>query len=107
MTHYLLKYDLYFQCNHSKKRSYFTGKIIPKPVITTKGLCFAINSRSMKDVFNKNNYIDKFESVFGENAQQPILTGEQHLVQLEVDIQSKYLTHQTEVSGNFWYENLW
>ena len=60
----------------------------------------------MKDVFNKNNYIDKFQSVFGENAQKPILTGGQHLVELEVDIQSKYLTDRTEVSGNFWYEKL-
>ena len=60
----------------------------------------------MKDVFNKNNYIDKFQSVFGENAQNPILTGRQHLVKLEVDIQSKYLTDRTEVSGNFWYGKL-
>ena len=56
----------------------------------------------MKDVFNKNNYIDKFESVFGERDQKPILTGEQGLVELEMDIQSKYLTDRTEVSGNFW-----
>ena len=61
----------------------------------------------MKDVFNKNNYIDKFESVFGENVEHPILNGEQHLVELEVDIQSKYLTHHKKVSGNFWYEKLW
>ena len=59
----------------------------------------------MKDVFTKNNYFDKFESVFGENAPKSILTGGQRLLELEMDIQSKYLSDQIQkkVSGNFWY----
>ena len=58
----------------------------------------------MKDVFTKTDFIDKFESVFGENAPKNILTGRQHSVELEMNIHSKYLLDQTRVSGNFWYE---
>ena len=95
---------MFFQHLYLKERTLFTGKIIPKPVITTQGLCFALNARSMNDVFSKNNYIDKFESVFGENDQMVIMTGEQHSVELEIDMQSEYLTDQTQVSRNIWYK---
>ena len=91
---------MFFQRLYLKERNLFNGKIIPKPVITTQGLCFALNARSMKDVFSNNNYIDKFESVFGENDKKDIMTGEQHLV----DMQSEYLTDLTQVSRNIWYK---
>ena len=55
----------------------------------------------MKEVFRKNNYIDKFESVFGETVPENILNGLQHSVALEIDMQSEYLRDQP---GNFWYE---
>ena len=95
---------MFFQHLYLKERKFFTGKIIPKPVITTQGLCFALNARSMKDVFSKNNYIDKFESVFGKNEKKDLMTGEQHLVELEMDMQSEYLTDLTQVSRNIWYK---
>ena len=97
---------MFFQRLYLKERNLFNGKIIPKPVITTQGLCFALNARSMKDVFSNNNYIDKFESVFGENDKKDIMTGEQHLVELEMDMQSEYLTDQThsDQSRNIWYK---
>ena len=84
-------------------RTFFNGTIIPKPVITTQGLCFAINARDMKDVFSKNIYIEKFESIFGGIAPENILNGRKQKVKLEVNMQSKYLDNRARESGNFWY----
>ena len=57
----------------------------------------------MKDVFSKSKYIDKFESVFGGFAPEKILNGRKQKVELEVNMQSKYLDDRATESGNFWY----
>ena len=57
----------------------------------------------MKDVFTNSNYIDKFESVFRENAPENILSGV-HSVHLEIDMQSEYLKDQAGTAGHFWYD---
>ena len=95
--------NVYFQYENSMKRSYFSGKMTPTPVITTRGLCFALKARNMKQVFSSSEYLDSFEHVFENNASDELINGHQHSIELDVDMQSKYLTDRASNPGNFWY----
>ena len=49
--------NIFFKENNSIKRPIFYGEITPKPVLTTRGLCFALNARSMTKIFKKMNIL--------------------------------------------------
>ena len=91
--------------NKIPKNSFFKGgvefHVFPKPVITTRGLCFAANAKDMNEVFAKSKYIDNFQEVFGTDEQIQLLNGHQS-IRLEINMHSKYLTDRNETSGNFW-----
>ena len=78
--------------------------MIPKPVLTTRGLCFSLNARSMTKIYKRNQHIDDFEGVFGNNAEDDILNGNQKIMDLSIDMHSKYLNDRTSnTAGRFWY----
>ena len=85
------------------QRSYFSGEIKPTPVITTRGLCFALNTRHMKEVYRSSEYVDNFENVFQNNISHNVLKGHHRTIELDIDMQSKYLKDRASMSGNFWY----
>ena len=94
----------FFKENISIKRPFFSGEITPKPVLTTRGLCFAMNANSMTQIFKRNQHIDNFEGVFGNNAEDDILNGNQKIMDLSIDMHSKYLKDTTSnTAGRFWY----
>ena len=94
----------FFKGNNSIKRPFFSGEIIPKPVLTTKGLCFALNARSMTEIYKRTQHSDDFEAVFGNNAKDDILNGNYEIMDLSINIHSKYLNDTTSnTAGSFWY----
>ena len=94
----------FFKENNSIKRPFFSGEITPKPVLTTRGLCFAMNAKSMTQIFKRNQHIRDFETVFGNNAEDYILNGNQKIIDLSIDMHSKYLNDRASITaGSFWY----
>ena len=90
-----------FQYDEKTKKSFFAGKLTPKPVITTRGFCFALNAREMKDVFKKSEFTDSFDSVFEHNKEE-ILSGKEDFLELTIDMHSKYLTELETEKRSFW-----
>ena len=75
---------------------------MPKPVLTTKGLCFALNARNMTDVFKSNEYTKNFETAFGNDfGIDDKLTGRQYSIELNVDMQLQYLVDRKDLPGSF------
>ena len=74
----------------------------PTPVITTRGLCFALNARHMKQVYMSSEYVDNFGTIFDDNVSDKLLKGSHRSIKLDLDMQSKYLWDKTSMSGNFW-----
>ena len=96
--------NIFFKENNSIKRPLFYGEITPKPVLTTRGLCFALNARSMTKIFKRNTHIDDFEAVFGNNNEGDIWNGSQKIIDLSIDMQSQYLQDKTsDTARSFWY----
>ena len=74
----------------------------PQPVITTRGLCYAINSKQMSDVFiNNSKYIQDFGEVFETEATGQMLRGHQNM-DFNIDLQLSYLTDRMATSGSIW-----
>ena len=73
------------------QRPFFSGEVIPKPVLTSRGFCFALNAKNMTNIFKSNKHIKNFHEVFGSNTAADILTGDHDIVELEIDLQSRYL----------------
>ena len=74
----------------------------PKPVITTRGLCYAVNARNMTKVYSKSQYLDNFEEVFQpHDPTKNLLNGHQFLT-MQLNMQSKYLTDTAGTTGHFW-----
>ena len=91
------------QENNSIIRPFFSGEITPKPVLTTRGLCFALNARSMTQIFKRNVHIGNFETVFGNSTEDDIWTGSQKIIDLNIDMQSQFLKDKTsDTAGSFW-----
>ena len=100
----LIYKNFVFKENNSINRPFFSGEITPKPVLTTRGLCFALNARSMAEIFRRNAHIDDFETVFGNNTEADIWNGSQKIIDLSIDMQSQYLQDKTsDTARSFWY----
>lgn len=83
-------------------KSYFSGKLTPKPVITTRGICFALNTRKMEDVFEKSDFTDSFEAAFDDQSiKGEILSGRVDSIELDIDMHAKYLTELETTERNF------
>ena len=72
-----------------------------KPVVTTRGLCYAINAKNMNEVFAKSKYLENFEEAFGTSRQDHLLNGHQS-IGIDIDMGTKYLTDRNGTSGFFW-----
>ena len=76
--------------------------LTPRPVITTRGLCYAINSKQMTDVFlNNSKYIQDFKDVFEVETSEQMLRGHQSM-QIGIDLQLSHLTDRMATSGSIW-----
>ena len=74
----------------------------PRPVITTRGWCYAINSKQMTDIFlNKSKYIQDFSEVFDKEATGQMLKGHQNM-EFNIDLHLSYLTDRMATSGSIW-----
>ena len=75
----------------------------PKPVITTRGLCFAINAKGMEDVFKESQYTNNFKEEFVDNTGQDekIKNG---LIesQIKINLHLQYLTDRAATTGTIW-----
>ena len=76
--------------------------MIPKPVLTSKGLCFALNARKISEIYKESKYINNFQTVFGNNDGNDIFYGNKKTIELEIDMQSKYLYDRSNQTGSFW-----
>ena len=84
------------------KKSFFSGKLAPKPVITTRGFCFALNAQKMTDVFKRSDFTDSFEAVFDNNIKEEILNGGVDFIEMDIDMQSKYVAELETSERTFW-----
>ena len=75
----------------------------PKPVITIRGLCFAINAKGMKDVFKESQYTNNFKEEFVDNTgnDEKIKNG---LIesQITINLHLQYLTDRAGTTGTIW-----
>ena len=75
----------------------------PKPVITTRGLCFAINAKGMEDVFKESLYTNNFIEEFVDNTghDEKIKNG---LIesQIKINLHLQYLTDRAVTTGTIW-----
>ena len=103
-SHYLSIHDHIFQNFDQRPILKSTGIIFlkPQPVITTRGLCYAINSKQMSDVFiNNSKYLQDFREVFEKEDTGQMLKGHQNM-DFDIDLQLSYLTDRTATSGSIW-----
>ena len=86
------------------QRPYFHTVGKPEPAITASGLCFTINSKTMNQVFEHNQYIFSFETVFGKNSEKQLWKGDDtELLEFGMNMHIQPLTDRTATSGVFWY----
>ena len=70
-------------------------------MITTRGLCFAMNARNMTSVFKENIYINNFDKVFGHNAPDVFLNPkDDQEIKLDIDLNLQELTDRSGTSGH-------
>ena len=84
-------------------RPYFHGMENPEPVITAAGLCFAINSKTMDQVFEHNQYMISFETAFEKSAEKQLWKADDKaLLQFDMNMNIQPLTDRAATSGDFW-----
>ena len=71
------------------------------PVITSTGLCYALNAKQIDEVFEKSKYINEFKKVFEHEKNSDILNGHQ-TISFDINTQLSYLTDRRASSGRFW-----
>ena len=71
------------------------------PVITSRGLCYAMNGKSLDEIFEKSQYISDFKNVFGDKENADLKNGH-YTMSFGVDVQLSYLTDRSATSGSFW-----
>jgi hypothetical protein len=74
---------------------------LPKPVITSRGFCYAINAKQMSDVFANNQYIETFQEVFGKESRIELSSGNDYM-QLKIDLNLSHLTDRSASKGSIW-----
>ena len=58
----------------------------------------------MTKIFKRNEHLDDFEAVFGNNTEGDIWNGSQKIIDLSIDMQSQYLQDKTsDTTRSFWY----
>ena len=73
----------------------------PTPVITTRGLCYAVNAKQITGVFDGSQYMDDFQKAFSIEDGEQLLSGHQSM-SLNVDLPLSFLTDRTATSGTIW-----
>ena len=85
------------------QRPYFHAVGKPEPVITASGLCFTINSKTMNQVFEHNQYMISFETAFEKSAEKQLWKADDKaLLQFDMNMNIQPLTDRAATSGDFW-----
>ena len=58
----------------------------------------------MTDVFDNNLYMDNFKNVFGNNAEESLMNGQDYLLDFTSQLNLQPFIDRLETTGQYWWD---